>query len=547
MRPTVKPGQQSLSAIITHKARHNVVGPRLKGGSGPTPPPGPIEFPLFDVYSDAVTKNAGTPVPQSNTRYWESNPAYPVYDSGNPAHTLVTSEAAAQTALNSAVAGDHIFVQDGAYNNFTVAFARNGTAANPIWFGAQTKGGVNLQNTSQIDCQGSSFIDIFGFRWTGTHGTSNGESIEASGSDDVRIAYQDFDGIGGSGTPHRHHWIDLRNTVNRARVCYCDFKNKDSGRSPVRGSQSTLYARVDHNYYADIIGNGADGDFECFQVGESNPTVDTWPLFDNNHIIRFNNVAGSRYFANEREITTAKSRSNIYIQNVVEASVGFFNDRNANQSIYYANWFDGTGIDDWDGGISLGGINPFMIACYIANINALGNTSQAGGRAQDGGGTYERANGAEFAFNTFINCRRSMAFGEGGGGSGNPLNTKIYNNAIDYAPLDTASVGRDNFGDTPTWAGNVFESPSGVTPNPAGITEATPDLVTEGGYQKPTASGNCSNGQGSSAYDALASVDIIGTPINASPHVGAISPDSDMTATDYRQRIKNRAGVNGTT
>jgi hypothetical protein len=494
-------------------------------------------FPLFDVYSDIVSFRGGTPVPESNTRYW-NKPTYPTYDSENPAHSLVTTIVELKTALTSAAAGDFIFVQNGSYNNpGVITLANSGTNANPITVCAETYRSVLFQNDVEIKFNGN-YNTFMGIDFTGLNGEpADTEGIYTFNGDYNVAAYSRHYGIAGDNANNNIWNGHAYGSYNR--ICYHTFDNKTADRACVRGRTGADYNRLDHCEDLNHTGTGDSGDIEFFQSNQNAVGDDGWWLVDNNYIYRWNNNGtGVRVVNSEREIITLKSSTNTIIQNVTVECCGTLNDRTSHRSTYYANWCFGGATRS--GGISLMGNDAFAFCNYIIDCNSTEDAGVAGVGFFQGGGNYEQALRCEASFNTIINTGRSLHFGVNGDGGANPDQCEVYNTAIDYQGADTVAIDDADFTNQ-TWGGNVFKSPTGIGAT-GGITAATPQLTLDSGYYVPTAGGNC-RGTGSTAHHALCTVDILGNTIPASsPNVGCFQDGWNLT-TDPAQAIIDEAGA----
>jgi poly(beta-D-mannuronate) lyase len=462
----------------------------------------------------------GTPVPASNTRYWDK-PTYPTTG------TIYASEATLNAAIATANPGDILRLANGSYNNMNIDIAVNGTGANPITVAAETKGGVSLTGQSDFDVTGD-FINVFGFTVTGTN-ASGTEVFHDTGNDNL-FAFNTISALRTGGT-NKSYWFRIFG--NRSRCCYNTCDDKLSGRSPFRTGQND-YVRIDHNRGIDILGDQTDGDMEFIQFDENGAARDNFCLGDNNYILRYNNLNGNRYFGGEREIFSNKSSSNMFIQNVLVDCVGHLFDRAAHRSTYYANWIDGGSIDH-AGGIGLSGDDSYAFCNYITRTGRSGAWTLT---MRQNGSNYEPSVNNQFAFNLLVDCESSMGFStQGAGAAPNSSGIQVYNNAINYGAGDAESVTRDVYDGAGTWGGNVFKPPDGVA-------EATTnaEILAEAPEIELDAGGNC-RGTGSIAHHALCTVDILGNAIPAnSPNVGCFQDGWDLSG-DPRQQIINEAGA----
>jgi poly(beta-D-mannuronate) lyase len=494
-----------------------------------------VQDAIGNATTSTFSNRGGTSIPASNTRYWDK-PVYPVYDSGDGTHSLVTTKAALQTAIDAASPGDTIFLQDGTYNDFSLNVTTNGTSGSPITIAAQTKGGVIFTGTPTLDFT-SDYINIYGFTVTGTTDGNGEVHFEGTGANDCVFAYLTFTNQSTGGN-NRVFWVQFNGSRNR--VCYCTMEDKSSGRSPV-STDGGSYHRVDHNRFLNIWGDGTNGDAEVVQFLQAAHGTDHLSLMDNNYIYRYNNVNGNKYVSEEREIVANKSSENMFIQNVLVECIGALNDRHASRSTYYANWIDGGDIVG-SAGIMLGGTDSYAFCNYITNINPGSTQAGIGMREGDGGTNYFKSVDNEGSFNTIMLSAQSLAYGIGGGGNNLPTGCLTYNTAVDWAIAP--SVYQDNYVSA-TFGGCVFKSPVGIAGPPSGINDTAPELVLDNGYYVPIANGNC-NDTGSFNFNSLITVDILGNSVpNTSPNnpnVGCFQDGWDFTI-DPKQRIIDEAGA----
>ena len=486
-------------------------------------------FPLHDVYSDIVTARGGTPIPESNTRYWDK-PTYPT--SG----TVYTSVSALQTALNSASPGDTLFLQDGTYSDSAqITCSQDGNSSNPIQICAETKGGVTFTGDLDFLLTGD-FIDLMGFRFTGDN--NNVDVIRYQGDDNL-IAYNHYDNlICGNASNNQRYFYNVN--AARGRVCYNTISNKKSNRTAIRSTNTSTYERIDHNH-VDRTGQFVDAnDPAAVQIDQSGASRDHYALVDNNYFYRINSDGSGRWSDDSSEMIVNKSSSNAFIRNYFFECCGTANDRESNRSTWYANIIDGNGVNH-SGGIQLGGEDSYAFCNYIARINP----NDAGGMRglcmrQGGNSSYETSVDNEISFNLVTDSERSFAMGAGGSGSDDPSGCLWYNNACDLATQDGPSFNPDDYDDI-TAGGNIVESPSGLSPVPSGFTVAVPGLTNDNGYLVPTDSGNL-DGAGVTGWNSLCTVDLLGNAIpDSNPNIGPFQSGWSLT-TDPAQTIIDNAG-----
>jgi hypothetical protein len=503
-------------------------GPDFAHVPGPEVPADNV-FPLFDVYSDIVNARGGTPVPESNTRYWDK----PTYPTGG---TVYSSVSALNTAIASASPGDILRLQDGTYNGATITINSSGNSSSAITVAAQTKGGVTFTGNTSFVVSGD-YLNLFGFNFSGS---SNVGAVfdEASSSQDNVYAYHTFNDL--TCTNGTNNQFYIRIAGDRSRRCYITINSKSSNRASMHSISSASYERIDHIYFNNLLGGGGSGDDELLQIAQNQADSDHYALIDNNYFYLWNNNNGSRFSTSENEMTTSKSGSNMFIRNYAFACLGNMNERESHKGTYYANIIEGNNITN-AGGIQLGGNDCYAFCNYIFGINPTDSSGQRGISMRQGGtGTYEASVRNEASFNAIFDSVRSLAVGAGGSGPTQPSNCEFYNNWVDQGSKNDNAIDVYT-GTGHIWGGNVLEAPLGIS-NPGGITVADPDNELDGGFLVPISSGNL-DGTGVNGYSALCTVDLLGNPIPANdPNVGPFQSGWDLTS-DPRQQIIDEAGA----
>lgn len=516
----------------------SITGAAIVGAAGSVIP----EFPIFSVYSDLVNNHVGTPIPLSNTRYWSDKPEIPT------GGTVYTSISSLNTALSTALPGDVLKLGNGTYNNATINASANGNSSNAITLAAQSVGGVNLTGNSKVNISGN-FFDYFGIDMRDTTNNSSDGLVNWTGTDG-RMALCTMDNIARTSEPStRIRWLAINN-ADRCRVCYCKFANKVTQGNDIGSFRSGLafYCRIDHNEFLNHRGpplsSGLKGS-AMIHWGEEQPDVDAFCLFDNNYTFQWRVEAdGTPVNIDNPSMWIFKSSANMHIQNVFKECAGYMHVRHANRTSFYANWYIANG-QEGSRGMHLGGRDNFSFCNYFSDINqtaVFGNALTLKQGTVGESNFYIEAERAEVSFNTFFNCRKTMAFSQTGSGTEDAQDCKLYNNAIDKFPTGNcvSDSGQINF----SYGGNVWEVPTGLGTT-SGVTEATPDLTLNGGFRVPTASGNCdaTGVDRSGTWSVIATVDILGSDISASsPNVGCFQPGFDLTD-DPVQAIIDAAGV----
>lgn len=483
-------------------------------------------WPVYDRYTAIVTDRGGTPISNSNTRYWSGKPTIPA------GGTVYTSVAALNTAIASASSGAVLKLQDGTYNNQTViTVSANGVKVSP-----ETAGGAHFTGSSHIKVTGNS-NDVLGFSWTNT--ISDQILIEVTGTDNV-IALNTSDGVERSDKSTQIHHVHVRNVRNR--VCYNTFDHCTSGGRYIHvqdGSTIPRYCSIDHNRLLNKSCAIAGVDPEVIQVGQAQIGTDYFCLIYGNYIYRWNNVGGVQQNT-DGEIFTIKSSRNVILNNALVECCGALNLRQSSYCDVAANYFDGNNVAN-TGGVGIYGVQHRIWSNHFLNLNSGGNDQRAALRIGNGDNVdtdYFAANGCEMAFNTTFNCRKPIIFSNNTTRSGAPTNNKFYNCAIDKNAGSNGIIVSSTPTDTgTTWSGVICEATVGRTAT--GLTSATPGLTLTNGLYTPTAAGNL-DGTAVTGYSSVITVDILGNAI--ADDIGAIQLGFDLT-NDPVQAIITAAGA----
>jgi hypothetical protein len=485
-----------------------------------------VPFPVQEFTDALITYRGGTPIPITNSKYW-TKPTYPTLFTSTE-----TTTAAFEIAVNAASPGDTIALQDGAYALDDMTFTANGTAANPITIVSETKGGVDLAN-STLTLNGD-FLIVLGFDEC---------RIDANG-DDCVIAY-----ITRTATSQTFYISD----GHRNRMCYNSLSGMtadDQYFNVVGAASAITYNRIDHNYFGPHTSTSG-GASEIGQTGQNQLGTAYYFIFDSNYVDRHLNASGPKTDPNEGETVSLKSDFNMIVNNLFRDCNSHCNIREGRGCSIYANWVDGGGGDE-TGGFNFGGTDNLIACNYVYDSNSDDATGQGfidgvGGDPLD---PYrEECDDAEIAHNTGNLIKRGIGVNRTGLATV-PKNMLYHNNAVREATTRNV-IWIGNGGTTPTWGGNVFGPNAGVTN--AGITEALPDFAN-GGYniQVPDGIG----GNLDSNATAIASMGVIMKALNTAgvlydilgntipttgADIGAIQLGYDLTINPM-QSIIDRSG-----
>ena len=367
------------------------------------------------------------------------------------ATTTVSSIAALQTAVNSAVAGDIIILANGTYTNNTLSIATSN-----ITIQSATPGGVFLNGTNAITISGDS-ITFIGFQFTA--GTITGSAITVSGSNNI-LTQLNFNGYDAA------HMVYISGSHNL--LVNSNFQNKPAPNNVNHGGTGDMvqiipsatvigYNIISYCSFQHMPGFGGDFGNECIRIGDG-----AFSLYISRTVVEhcyFEDTGNG-----DSEAISVKSRENCLRFNTMNNNPNaMFVFRNGDNNIAYSNFF-----------IRSGGIR-----CKQANnIYCYNNYFEQAGTGQDsslpGSGTapiyllyYGTGYGNNFNFihNTFYKCTPSQI--DTGMTNCTWANNIFYN---DTSNIFTGSTNGQSF------SGNIYQGTIGLT-IATGMTNSNPLLA----------------------------------------------------------------------
>lgn len=389
----------------------------------------------------------------------------------------VSSVSALQTAVNNAVAGDHIVLANGTYNlgsSISVS-SKNGTSANPIVIKAASILGVTLSGTGSFNITGSSHIVIQGFRFTGSTGSGGSSGLNIKDSNYCRITRNYFQ----MSDSTKAYWTYITGSGNDHRIDRNEYANKPSEGCfiVVYGTSSpynmSLRVRIDRNYFHDQTFSGANGG-EAIRFGDSNrQNIDAYG------VIEYNLFEGN---TGDVEVISVKSSSNQIRYNTLRDNVGSIVLRHGDD-----NTIEGNFLLDGQNGIRFYGDNHKIINNYFSGNSGSGVRSTLGigngniADAPNGNTGYDQPNNNVVAFNTLVANTTHVVFGLEGSSS-YPANGTVFANNILQGNSGTLVSSNSGTPQNTTWAGNILwgSAGNGIIPT-SGFTRVNP-LLSLGTY-----------------------------------------------------------------
>ncbi|MCE5185922.1 MAG: hypothetical protein LLF76_07335 [Planctomycetaceae bacterium] len=412
----------------------------------------------------------------------------------------VNSVAGLQSAINSAVPGDNIIVENGIYTTSAqITVSRVGTAAAPIMIRAATIGGVEIAGTHGFALNSpAAHVCIQGFKFT----HASGRNSVNNGATFCRFTRNIFQ-CSGSGAYLLVAGYDTEVDRN-------EFRNKSTlgNMIDVRGSGSQIARRVwiHHNYFHDFTNAGGNG-AETIRFGLSGLSMSTGDgLIERNLFVRCRG---------ENELISNKSSGNIYRYNTFLESAGAqLTLRHGNDCLAYGNYFRGT-----DGLRVYGDRHQIFSNYFEGNTKGI-DMGNGDGEVADGSELtcHDRPDDCVVTFNTFINNGVHYQMGGRTGGLG-ATNITVANNLMQGGGIMASISSTAPY--TGTWSGNIGWNTGGSGNMPAsGYTTVNPLLAADASGVYHIQAGSPVIGTAVGTYAAV-TVDMDGQPRDGNKDKGA--------------------------
>lgn len=428
----------------------------------------------------------------------------------------VSSIAALQSAINSAVPGDQIIVTNGTYTTTgAINIGAAGTSAQPILIAAQSIGGVTIAGSGGFRFNSpAAFVIVQGFKFTHT----SSQASMGAGATHCRFTRNVFQTTGSG------EYLTV--TGNDNEVDHNTFQNKSTlGRFiAIRGTGSQIAQRlwIHHNYFFNFspqTGNGAEG----LQFGLSG-----FSLSNSNSIVEFNlfqKVDG------ENEMVSDKASSVTYRFNTFRDNTqGQFTLRHGNNCKVYGNYF----INSF--GIRFFGDDHQIFSNFFVNNNPAIQIGNGDGEVPpDPLTSHDRPDRVQVVYNTLVNNVANILMSGRTNGLG-ATSTVIANNVIQGGGVAASINGPFP---SPTWEGNILWNVSGAGDMPSsGFRTVNPLLAADGNGEFHIQSGSPAINSGVGSFPFV-TVDMDGQARDSNPDVGA----DEASAAAVTARILTPADV----
>ncbi|WP_116771016.1 chondroitinase-B domain-containing protein [Maribacter litoralis] len=260
----------------------------------------------------------------------------------------VENMAQLNNAIEQAVAGDHIILSNGIWENATIKFYGKGTKEQPIILKAETPGKVFLEGNSYLQL-GGEYLTVTGLYFTNGHSPKSSviryminEDSVANYCQVTNTVIKDFN------KPNRYtndRWIELYGKHNSFDHNYISGKSNDGETLRVffTGNQHiNNHHQIVHNYFGPRPRKGGPR-AETIRIGDSKTR------FAPGYV----NVSDNYFEAcnGEVEIISDKTNFNLFNHNIFYKSEGSLVLRHSNYAKVNGNIFIGGDDSDFYGGV----------------------------------------------------------------------------------------------------------------------------------------------------------------------------------------------------
>jgi poly(beta-D-mannuronate) lyase len=432
---------------------------------------------------------------------------------------LVANESELNAAINAAIPGTKIILEDGVWNDVFISVNKNGTAAEPITITAQNPGYVFMTGNSRCYMKGS-YLTVSGLVFQNpsnlvVSGTNIEPIFELNGCDYCKVINNKIDSYNGteSQKTFKFKWVYLVDGQHN-EIAYNSFVGKYGIGSIINDNRSLAnadYIKIHHNYFADrtpINGLNDDNDQDAIRIGTSTTSLSN--SFSEVYENYFYNYFG------EIEVISNKSGGNKYYNNTFRDYGGCLTLRHGNNCEVFGNYFFAEN-NAFTGGVRVIGEGHKVYNNYIEGTNfrkpngssstLTGGINVMNGEANSPLNGYYQVKNAQVINNTFVNCDYALRIGTDNGGDNTlaPNNLIVANNIMYNSSID---------------AYETVTNPTGSSISEGNLTNlAVSDLSDDGNFHRLT--------NGSSAIDAglgnyaFLTQDILDGSRDANPDSGA--------------------------
>ncbi|MFC1764098.1 chondroitinase-B domain-containing protein [Planctomycetota bacterium] len=407
-----------------------------------------------------------------------------IFVSGNAhgATTYVASASELQTAVDSAAAGDIIYVKDGRYSNFYLTISQSGSEDNCVAIMAENGGKAKLRGNVGVTIN-ADYVKFSGFDFDGaTLHSSNNALVNVTGSHN-RIEDLYVNHIGnGPHVSHRYVYFTKQATHNVVNRCWLE-KGTQHGIAvcgDVDSAASGSYSTVENCYFKAARQPNNGGEAIRFGTGSFRAGL------KNGYVIGFNTIRGNLFdhYDGELEIISIKSSHNLVEGNTFTNCFGQLTCRHDHNNIIKDNFFITTEVRPNGDCLTVWGDGHQILNNYFHNTKSRNSTggaiNLASGNHANVSAKFESVENVAIKDNIIYeanSANHAISLGDRGEKI-MPKDIAIIGNYI-YSSSDKAQIAYVKPCDNVTYSDNKIYKNAGLSPLPEGVTETNPHLKAD--------------------------------------------------------------------
>jgi poly(beta-D-mannuronate) lyase len=396
-----------------------------------------------------------------------------------------------QEAIQQAKPGTEIAMTDGEWQDLSIRFIGNGTAAAPIVLKAATPGGVKITGSSDLKI-GGEYLVVDGLMFTDGYSPSSAVIEFAVHEDTVanhcRVTNVVIDAFNKPQRNQTDLWVQFKGRYNQLDHSYLAGKSNrgPTVRVDLAGNRSIKnYHRISDNHFGPRPPKGGPS-AETIQIGNSYTSMaPSYTLVENNLFERCNG---------EVEVISSKTNFNEFRGNIFYKSEGSLVTRHGNYCIVDGNYFIGDEDSPHVGGVRLIGTGHWVTNNYFYKLRGeifRAPIAVMNGIPRSSINRYIQVTDVNVAYNTFVDCTSPWQFGVGSNvdqkdvlppseiRSLTPIRTIFANNLIYNSEGDQKPIFRHDSIDGISFVSNVIDNQGVVFRGVEGLERAQIKMTEE--------------------------------------------------------------------
>ncbi len=317
------------------------------------------------------------------------------------------------TAVSTAIPGDHIVMANGVWKDAELIFKGKGTQDQPITLSVEEKGKVTIEGKSSLKLAGE-YLIVDGLYFKNGFTPSNAVIQFKVDNDNLtnhsRITNCVIENFTQPSRDVQDHWIEFWGRNNQLDHCYIAGKSNSGPtlRVFLKGNENiNTHHQIINNYFGPRPRKGGPHG-ETLQIGSSETSMTP----------AYVNVAKNLFYKcnGEVEIISSKSNFNQFSNNVFFESEGSLVLRHGNYATIDGNVFIGNDNSEFIGGIRVINTGHWITNNYFYKLKGSEFRSPLAvmnGIPKSPLNRYNQVTDVVAAFNTYVNCISPWHFSVG--------------------------------------------------------------------------------------------------------------------------------------